>query len=53
MKITPVSRTPRRFTTVITTRIPTHITSVCGSSLGVAETSAPTPAEIPTATVST
>ena len=49
----PVSRTPRRFTSAITARIPRHIPSVCGCRAGTAETRAPTPAEIPTATTKT
>jgi hypothetical protein len=53
MKISPVSRNPRRFTSVMTVRIPRHIAKVCGCKAGTAETSAPTPAEIPTATTST
>ncbi len=53
MKKTPASRTPRRLTIVTITRIPRQSASVCGCSCGTAETSAPTPAEIPTAAVST
>ena len=50
MKIRPVSRTPRRLTRVMSTRMPRHSASVCACSLGTAETRAPTPAEMPTAT---
>src|SRR5262249_25270279 len=53
IKNTPASRTPRRLTIVNTSRIPRHSFSVCGASAGTAETTAPTPDEIPTATVST
>ena len=41
----PVSRTPRRLINVMRARIPRQITSVYGCQLGMAETSAPTPAE--------
>ena len=50
-KAVPASRTPRRLRMVMTTRIPTQRTTVCGSKEGTAETKAPTPAEIPTAAV--
>ena len=53
MKIRPVSRTPRRLTRVMSTRIPRHSASVWGCKLGAAETRAPTPAEMPTATTKT
>ena len=51
MNTTPVSRTPRMFTSV---RIPStmrHNISVCGCKEGTAEIKAPTPAEMPTAAV--
>src|SRR6202041_1806587 len=47
MKTTPASRTPRRLITVITNRIATQIATVCGKKESTAETSAPTPAEMP------
>src|SRR6267142_2318469 len=49
MKARPASRMPRRFRMVMTTRIPTQSATVCGCSEGTAETSAPTPAEMPAA----
>ena len=52
-KTTPVSRTPRMFTMVSSTRIRRQMRSVCGWREGTAEMSAPTPAEIPTAAVRT
>jgi len=51
MKAAPVSCTPRKFKTMISTSIPTQSNTVCGCNDGTAETSAPTPAEIPTAAV--
>src|SRR5205823_6458889 len=51
MKTAPVSPTPRRFTIVMTSKIVRHSDSVCGCMDGTADTSAPTPAEIPTAAV--
>ena len=53
MNTAPVSRTPRRLTRVMSSKMTRHIESVCGWSDGTAETSAPTPAEIPTAAVRT
>ncbi len=47
----PDSRVPRRLTSVRRTRIARQSGSVYGSSDGIAETSAPTPAEMPTATL--
>ncbi len=52
MKILPASRTPRRFTMAMIMRISKHKPSVCGCNRGTAETKAPTPAEMPTATTS-
>src|SRR5581483_6053278 len=49
----PASRTPRKLTTVMSTRIPRHRYSVYGCREGSAEINAPTPAEIPTATTNT
>ena len=49
----PDSRVPRRFTSVRMTRIARQSGRVYGSSGGIAETSAPTPAEMPTATFRT
>jgi len=51
MKATPASRTPRKFTIVTRSRMPRQIDSVCGCKEGMAEMSAPTPAEMPTAAV--
>lgn len=51
MNTAPVVRTPRRFTTVMSKSTPRQIGSVLGCSEGTAETSAPTPAEIATATL--
>ena len=42
----PAWREPRRLTIVISARMARQMPSVCGSKLGTAETSAPTPAEI-------
>ncbi len=53
MKRAPVSRTPRKFTSVMSSRMTRQSGSVWGSRDGAAETSAPTPAEIPTAAVKT
>src|ERR1700730_18028019 len=53
MNNAPVSRTPRKFTTVMTNKMTRQMGSVRGSRDGTAETSAPTPAEIPTAAVKT
>ena len=50
MNTSPASRSPRRLIKVMTARMPRHNARVCGSSDGKAETSAPTPAEMPTAT---
>ena len=50
-KARPASRSPRRFMMVTMTRIQRHSETVWGRSDGTAETSAPTPAEIPTAAV--
>jgi len=49
----PASRTPRKFTIVIMKRIARHSSNVCGCKPGAADTSAPTPAEMPTAAVRT
>ncbi len=48
--VIPDSRVPRRFTIVSTKRIARQSATVCGRSAGAADTSAPTPAEMPTAT---
>ena len=53
MKTTPVSRTPRMFTTVNSRSIRRQSPRVWACRLGTAETSAPTPAEMPTAAVRT
>jgi hypothetical protein len=52
-KARPDSRVPRKLTTVSSARMIRHRESVYGSSAGSAETSAPTPVEMPTATLST
>ncbi len=46
-----VSPRPRRLSSVIAARIPRQIGTVADARLGKAETSAPTPAAIDTATV--
>ena len=53
MNATPDSRTPRRLTSVMSARMARQSSSVWGWSDGTADTSAPTPAEMPTATTST
>jgi hypothetical protein len=53
MKATPASRTPRRLSNVSSVNTAREIDSVWGSNAGSADTSAPTPAEIPTATFRT
>ena len=50
-KIAPVSRTPRRFTTVRSTRAPTDSATAWLPSEGAAPTTATTPATTETATV--
>jgi hypothetical protein len=52
-KARPDSRTPRRFTRAITTRMPRQRARMWSCIAGKAETSAPTPAEIPTAALRT
>jgi hypothetical protein len=53
MNATPDSRTPRRLTIEMNDRMTRQRSGVCGCSDGTADTSAPTPAEMPTATTST
>ena len=53
MKNVPASRTPRKFTSVTTRRMSRQSSRVWGCSRGTAETSAPTPAAMPTAATST
>jgi hypothetical protein len=50
MNANPDSRMPRKLVTVNSSRITRQSASVCGYNAGKAETSAPTPADIPTAT---
>jgi hypothetical protein len=49
----PVSRTPRKLTIVMNSKIIRHSAKVYGCHDGNADMSAPTPAEMPTAAVST
>ncbi len=49
---TPLSRVPRRLTSVITASTPRQSHTVNGCNDGTAEVSAPMPAEMPTATLS-
>src|ERR1700683_869004 len=51
IKMMPACRIPRRLINVMSTKMLRHSSRVCGRRFGSAETSAPTPAEIPTATV--
>ena len=51
LKAAPLSRTPRRFTTISTAMLTTQSITVCGARCGYAEVIAATPPLMLTATV--